>query len=303
MTGYCQLGGMKHDRRTSGCGAFRDPLQEQSVCHVTSKVGRTQPTTPCNATSPLSSPRWSWRFQPHPPPPKHHCQSPTSSLSLPMISAGGTLAGRIRKSGRRTWTASRMAGVKLMRHYVAPVCSPTRVALMTGRYWSRFGCNDALPSELDSKARAMPPGTETIASSLKAAGYRTALVGKWHLGAAPESGPEKSGFDHFYGLRVGGMTPLTHKWLNLGESVLWRNDQGIEEEGPRHRSARAGIRPVDRRFGKQGSLLPLSGLHLAACAAAGTRSAGWTSTRRARRTWPTNSTGRRFRTWMRRSAR
>jgi arylsulfatase A-like enzyme len=123
------------------------------------------------------------------------------------------------------------AGVKLNRHYVAPVCSPTRVALMTGRYWSRFGCNDALPSEPDSKMSAMRPGTETIASSLKAAGYRTALVGKWHLGAALGSGPEAFGFDHFHGLRVGGMTPLTHKWLGLGESVLWRNGRNIEEEG------------------------------------------------------------------------
>ena len=55
------------------------------------------------------------------------------------------------------------AGVQLDRHYVAPVCSPTRVALLTGRYWSRFGCNDALPSELDSTVVAMPPGTPTSA--------------------------------------------------------------------------------------------------------------------------------------------
>lgn len=122
-------------------------------------------------------------------------------------------------------------GVKLDRHYVAPMCSPTRVALMTGRYWSRFGVNDAIPSELDSKVRAMRPGTQTIATALKAQGYRTALVGKWHLGAQPEDGPEKFGFDHFYGLRVGGMTPLTHRWLGLGESALWRNDQVLEEEG------------------------------------------------------------------------
>ena len=54
------------------------------------------------------------------------------------------------------------AGVQLNRHYVAPVCSPTRVALLTGRYWSRFGCNNALPSELDSTAVAMPPGTPTL---------------------------------------------------------------------------------------------------------------------------------------------
>jgi arylsulfatase A-like enzyme len=123
------------------------------------------------------------------------------------------------------------AGIKLNRHYVAPVCSPTRVALLTGRYWSRFGCNGALPSELDSPAVAMPPGTPTLSASLKAAGYRTALVGKWHLGAPLESGPEKFGFDHFYGLRVGGMTPLSHQWLGEGKSALWRNKKVVEEPG------------------------------------------------------------------------
>jgi arylsulfatase A-like enzyme len=91
------------------------------------------------------------------------------------------------------------AGVQLNRHYVAPVCSPTRVALLTGRYWSRFGCNNALPSELDSTVVAMPAGTPTLSAALQPAGYRTALIGKWHLGASLESGPEKFGFDHFYG--------------------------------------------------------------------------------------------------------
>jgi arylsulfatase A-like enzyme len=123
------------------------------------------------------------------------------------------------------------AGVQLNRHYVAPVCSPTRVALLTGRYWSRFGCNNALPSELDSTAIAMPPGTPTLGAALRTAGYRTALIGKWHLGAGLESGPEKFGFDHFYGLRVGGMTPLSHKWLGEGQSALWRNDKVVEEPG------------------------------------------------------------------------
>lgn len=91
-------------------------------------------------------------------------------------------------------------GVKLNDHYVAPVCSPTRVALMTGRYWSRFGVLGPLPSEPTSLARAMPSDTTTIASALKASGYRTALVGKWHLGAQPDAGPEAFGFDYFHGL-------------------------------------------------------------------------------------------------------
>lgn len=120
------------------------------------------------------------------------------------------------------------AGVRLNRHYVAPVCSPTRVALLTGRYWSRFGCNDALPSELDS---TMPAGTPTLSAALQTAGYRTALIGKWHLGASLESGPENYGFDEFYGVRVGGMTPLNHKWLGEGKSALCRNDEVIEEPG------------------------------------------------------------------------
>jgi arylsulfatase A-like enzyme len=123
------------------------------------------------------------------------------------------------------------AGVQLGRHYVAPVCSPTRVALLTGRYWSRFGCNNALPSELDATAVAMPPHTPTLGAALQTAGYRTALIGKWHLGATMEAGPEKFGFDHFYGLRVGGMTPLSHKWLGEGKSALWRNDKVVEEPG------------------------------------------------------------------------
>jgi arylsulfatase A-like enzyme len=123
------------------------------------------------------------------------------------------------------------SGVQLNRHYVAPVCSPTRAALLSGRYWSRFGCNNALPSELNSTAVAMPPETPTLGASLQAVGYRTALIGKWHLGAPLESGPEMFGFDHFYGLRVGGMTPLSHQWLGEGESALWRNDKVVEEPG------------------------------------------------------------------------
>jgi arylsulfatase A-like enzyme len=123
------------------------------------------------------------------------------------------------------------AGVQLNRHYVAPVCSPTRVALLTGRYWSRFGCINALPSELDSTVVAMPPGTPTLGASLQAVGYRTALIGKWHLGATLESGPEKFGFDFFYGLRVGGMTPLSHQWLGEGKSALWRNGKVVDEPG------------------------------------------------------------------------
>ena len=73
--------------------------------------------------------------------------------------------------------------VRLEAHYVHPMCSPTRAALMTGRYASRFGVTGA------QNPRALRWDTETLASALKSAGYETALTGKWHLGSKPEEGP------------------------------------------------------------------------------------------------------------------
>ena len=73
-------------------------------------------------------------------------------------------------------------GVELDRHYVQPVCTPTRTALMSGRYPGRFGPHALAPSN----RRAMPAGTVTLASALKSVGYRTCQAGKWHLGSRPE---------------------------------------------------------------------------------------------------------------------
>ncbi len=117
-------------------------------------------------------------------------------------------------------------GVRLDQHYVACLCSPSRVAFNTGRYWSRFGCN----SWTDAP-QVMPTGTETVASALKSVGYRTGMVGKWHIGTGLDFGPEAFGFEYYYGIRRGGCTPLTHKWRGVGDSVLYRNKQIVEEPG------------------------------------------------------------------------
>lgn len=95
------------------------------------------------------------------------------------------------------------AGVRCTNGYVsAPQCSPTRAGLMTGRYQQRFGheSNGAIPDS------ALSLNEVTIAQRMKAAGYKTGLVGKWHLGSDDKHRPEGRGFDEFFGF-LGGANP------------------------------------------------------------------------------------------------
>jgi arylsulfatase A-like enzyme len=119
-------------------------------------------------------------------------------------------------------------GVELDQHYVQPVCTPTRTALMSGRYPGRFGPHALAPSNL----RAMPAGTVTLASALKSMGYATFQTGKWHLGARPEWGPNAYGFDHSYGTLTGAADPWTHKYSKGPYEDTWHRDgKFFHEEG------------------------------------------------------------------------
>ena len=119
-------------------------------------------------------------------------------------------------------------GVELDRHYVQPVCTPTRTALMTGRYPGRFGPQAIHPSNL----RALQPGTVTLASALKSLGYATFQAGKWHLGSRPEWGPNAYGFDHSYGTLTGAADPWTHKYRSGPYEDTWHRDGvRLDEEG------------------------------------------------------------------------
>lgn len=120
-------------------------------------------------------------------------------------------------------------GVELDFHYVQPVCTPTRTALMSGRYPGRFGPHTLSPSNL----RAMPIGTETLASSLKSLGYRTHQTGKWHLGARKEWIPNHYGFDTSYGTLTGAADPWTHKYRkdNPYEDTWHRDGERLDEVG------------------------------------------------------------------------
>ena len=117
-------------------------------------------------------------------------------------------------------------GVELDRFYVAPMCTPTRAALLTGRYWSRFG------NTKPSNERVLPWDTVTLARAVKEEGYSTSISGKWHLGSKPEWGPRKFGFDQSYGSLAGGINPWNHLYKHGPYSKTWhRNDQLIEETG------------------------------------------------------------------------
>ncbi|TAK54978.1 MAG: hypothetical protein EPO25_05295 [Gammaproteobacteria bacterium] len=108
------------------------------------------------------------------------------------------------------------AGVRLTDAYASsPVCSPTRLALITGRDPARFRTGLVEPfREGPWGAQAIPAGYATLPALLRTAGYFTALIGKWHLGETAEGGPLAHGYDHFFGFLGGGIDYFTHEYRN-----------------------------------------------------------------------------------------
>ncbi|MFV0644362.1 MAG: sulfatase-like hydrolase/transferase, partial [Sphingomonadaceae bacterium] len=116
-----------------------------------------------------------------------------------------------------------------------PICSPTRTALLTGKYAQRFrlGVEEPLGPDLP-KENYLSTDTPTIASVLRDIGYRTRLVGKWHLGEPPEHGPLQHGYDDFYVIVEGAADDFRHLMVMLGQEVgmgLTRDNTPIKEEG------------------------------------------------------------------------
>jgi arylsulfatase A-like enzyme len=112
------------------------------------------------------------------------------------------------------------SGVRFSQHYVMPQCTPTRVAIMTGRYPSRFGPK----AQQASNAPAFPLGTPTLATMFSAVGYETYLCGKWHLGSSSKHGPNQHGFQHSYGSFAGAIGMYDHRYRKGKFAETWHRD-------------------------------------------------------------------------------
>ena len=123
-------------------------------------------------------------------------------------------------------------GVRFTQGYAnSAVCSATRFGLITGRYQYRL--RGGLEEPIGGNALGLPPEHPTLPSLLKARGYRTALFGKWHLGALPKYGPLKSGYDEFFGNTGGAVDYFTHK-AGVGKDLpsdLFEGEVRVDKAG------------------------------------------------------------------------
>lgn len=151
----------------------------------------------------------------------------------------GCYGGREAAFGPVSPVLDRLAagGLKLTQGYAnSPVCSPTRFALATARYQYRL--RGAAEEPINSKTRGtplgeklgLPPEVPTVASLLKNAGYRTALIGKWHLGYPPHFGPLRSGYEEYFGPMSGGVDYFTHL-SSSGQHDLWVGEEEHHDKG------------------------------------------------------------------------
>src|SRR5262245_657034 len=119
-------------------------------------------------------------------------------------------------------------GARLEQYYTQPMCTPTRAALMTGRYPHRYGLQTMVIPSAGSYGLATDEWL--LPQALKEAGYRTAIVGKWHLGHVDRKyWPRQRGFDEQYGPLLGEIDYFTH--AAHGTRDWFRDNQPIEEQG------------------------------------------------------------------------
>jgi arylsulfatase A-like enzyme len=137
------------------------------------------------------------------------------------------------------------AGAKLEQFYVQSVCSPTRGALMTGRYPMRYGLQVGVVRPWAQYG--LPLEERTLPQALREVGYETAICGKWHLGhVQPEYLPTRRGFEHQYGHYNGALDYFTH--VRDGGFDWHRDDRVCRDEGySTHLIAREAVHRIEAR--------------------------------------------------------
>lgn len=123
-------------------------------------------------------------------------------------------------------------GVRFTQFYApSAICSASRAGMITGRFPVRAG----VPSNVSSEEghAGMPADQLTMAEFFRAAGYRTAHIGKWHLGYTPETMPNGQGFDYSFGHMGGCIDNYSHffYWNGPNRHDLWRNGKEVYEDG------------------------------------------------------------------------
>lgn len=124
-------------------------------------------------------------------------------------------------------------GVRFVNAYAAaPLCTPTRAGFITGRYPAKtpVGLIEPLTGGEKDINVGLTPDVPSLAATLKAGGYETAMIGKWHLGELPQHSPVKNGFDYFYGVLGGAADYISHKGSNH-QPDLYENDSPVNKEG------------------------------------------------------------------------
>ena len=122
-------------------------------------------------------------------------------------------------------------GVRLTDFYAnAPLCSPTRAGLVTGRYQQRFAIESALGNANTATEQGLPASGKSLPQLLKTNGYATALIGKWHLGYKPEFSPNAHGYDYFFGFKSGYIDYYQHT-DGAGQPDLFENDTPVRVDG------------------------------------------------------------------------
>ncbi|MFT3989330.1 arylsulfatase B [Aestuariivirga sp.] len=148
-------------------------------------------------------------------------------------------------------------GARLEQFYVQPMCTPTRAALMTGRYPFRYGLQTAVIPQ--GGTYGVAADEYLLPQMLRDAGYATAMSGKWHLGQAKTAmWPRQRGFDSFYGALLGEINHFTHRADN-GTMDWFRNNKPLKEDGYDNiLFGREAVRVINEHDGKKPLFLYLA---------------------------------------------